>query len=734
MTQSLKVIQFGRFQLDSRSNLLFRDGEELALEPKLVEVLQYLLDNRDRYVPLSELHDEVWAGRVVTDTAVRRTISKLRQALDDDVNEPVYIKSLPKRGYRLIIDIAYIEEDSTTPKLSPEKFSPNPHIRSILDGPQTESNAENDSNTASAVANSSIDRGIPENIATTQEARDKRSKGIVLIAVFSLAVVALVALRFIIPWHQTPNPSFELSKPVILNTMKTTKLGLTATRDGKYLAYSARQSSKAPFQVFLQDLSTGDIKPITFGKSSVTDLQFVLGGKAIAFAMHGAEGTELRLVRLDSDSAESSHLLGAHYFNLGNIEEDSKSGGVFFPLYGQANTATIYRMDLNTGETNEVTFSERSDTIDYLIAVSPAGDKYSFVRGSPLQSNISLYIFDKATDELLHKINWQPLIIDIAWIDENNCLILDKENLSVLDMRTKKVTPILKNEYQLITRVEVSGPDKFLILKTVPADKEEISVSIDDFSDRSRLNLSQFVVSSSYHFENDKRFWVMREPEGYSLNVYETSTGTLTPLLDSVEKFKVFDLDLGHLAILLSVNGRLAVYFTPTKEISYLTNQSQFVEDARFTESGSKVLFGEKHVGGWRISEYELTSHKSTPFLQGYRSLRQFASGYIAADPNGALYRLNADKSVIEPLGIELAFGFVTAWDISGEKLIWSEIIGDETKVTVKDLRSGELTVLTDDLNAMNADLNFSMDRKSFSYRALGNGRSDIIEYQLQYP
>lgn len=76
-----------------------------------MDLLAYLHLHQDRYVSLQELHQQVWPGRVVSDTAVRGTIKKLRNLLGDtNIAEPKYIKSLSKRGYKLVCEVsAYTE-------------------------------------------------------------------------------------------------------------------------------------------------------------------------------------------------------------------------------------------------------------------------------------------------------------------------------------------------------------------------------------------------------------------------------------------------------------------------------------------------------------------------------------------------------------------------------------------------------------------------------------------------
>lgn len=94
------MLSLGRFNVDTERKLLLCDGEEVAIEAKAMDVLLYLIENSDRYVPLEELHQQVWKDRVVTDSAVRQTIAKLRKVFGNEAEQ--IVKSAPKKGYRLI--------------------------------------------------------------------------------------------------------------------------------------------------------------------------------------------------------------------------------------------------------------------------------------------------------------------------------------------------------------------------------------------------------------------------------------------------------------------------------------------------------------------------------------------------------------------------------------------------------------------------------------------------------
>jgi len=83
-----------------------RAGEEVRVEPKVMQVLTYLVDRPGQVVSREELEDSVWAGTVVGYEAVTNAVIKLRKALDDDARHPRIIETISKRGYRLIADVS----------------------------------------------------------------------------------------------------------------------------------------------------------------------------------------------------------------------------------------------------------------------------------------------------------------------------------------------------------------------------------------------------------------------------------------------------------------------------------------------------------------------------------------------------------------------------------------------------------------------------------------------------
>jgi serine/threonine-protein kinase len=97
---------FGPFAFDRHSRLLSRNGEELALPPRVLGVLELLLDRANDVVSRQELIDTVWKDAFVTDTSLAEAVSVLRQVLGDDPQSPIYIQTLHRRGYRFVAPIS----------------------------------------------------------------------------------------------------------------------------------------------------------------------------------------------------------------------------------------------------------------------------------------------------------------------------------------------------------------------------------------------------------------------------------------------------------------------------------------------------------------------------------------------------------------------------------------------------------------------------------------------------
>jgi DNA-binding winged helix-turn-helix (wHTH) protein len=95
--------RFGPCEIDEARRCLLVDGREVKLQPRVFDVLCYLVRHRERVVPKDELLDTLWPGTVVVDNALQRVVSLARAALADAGLGDV-LRTYPRHGYRFCYD------------------------------------------------------------------------------------------------------------------------------------------------------------------------------------------------------------------------------------------------------------------------------------------------------------------------------------------------------------------------------------------------------------------------------------------------------------------------------------------------------------------------------------------------------------------------------------------------------------------------------------------------------
>lgn len=99
------VYQFDDVILNPETFSVEKSGRVLALEPKSIKLLLFLIQNRSRAVGKDELLRNVWEDIAVTDNALARVVAQLRKALGDDAKIARYIETVPTIGYRFVAEV-----------------------------------------------------------------------------------------------------------------------------------------------------------------------------------------------------------------------------------------------------------------------------------------------------------------------------------------------------------------------------------------------------------------------------------------------------------------------------------------------------------------------------------------------------------------------------------------------------------------------------------------------------
>ena len=96
--------RIGAWTFEPGANELHRDGERRRLEHRAAATLELLCRRAGEIVTPEDILAQVWNGRAISPNSVPVVISDLRQALEDDARSPRFIETVPKRGYRLMVE------------------------------------------------------------------------------------------------------------------------------------------------------------------------------------------------------------------------------------------------------------------------------------------------------------------------------------------------------------------------------------------------------------------------------------------------------------------------------------------------------------------------------------------------------------------------------------------------------------------------------------------------------
>ena len=105
LLSSGRYVLFGPFRIDQQRQEVTRDGSRLKLQGKVYQVLLTLLEKPGDVVTREELRVRLWPAdtHVNYDANVNTTVNKLRQALGDSSDKPLYIETIPRKGYCFLL-------------------------------------------------------------------------------------------------------------------------------------------------------------------------------------------------------------------------------------------------------------------------------------------------------------------------------------------------------------------------------------------------------------------------------------------------------------------------------------------------------------------------------------------------------------------------------------------------------------------------------------------------------
>src|SRR5205085_6288565 len=129
-----KLLRFGLFEVNLSAGELRKNGARVRLQEQPFQVLTVLLNNAGRVVTREDLRATIWPSDTFVDFdhSLNTAVNKIREALGDSASTPLFVETIPKRGYRFI---AVIESDTAT-EHPPISAPPQPDPDSLPTAPR----------------------------------------------------------------------------------------------------------------------------------------------------------------------------------------------------------------------------------------------------------------------------------------------------------------------------------------------------------------------------------------------------------------------------------------------------------------------------------------------------------------------------------------------------------------------------------------------------------------------
>lgn len=117
-TPTSDVLRFGIFQLDLKARELHKAGVKVKLQDQPLRVLAMLVEHAGQVVTREELQQKIWPTDVYVtfDQGLNNAIKKVRDALGDSADNPRFVETISKRGYRFVAPVNAVQERSYEPR------------------------------------------------------------------------------------------------------------------------------------------------------------------------------------------------------------------------------------------------------------------------------------------------------------------------------------------------------------------------------------------------------------------------------------------------------------------------------------------------------------------------------------------------------------------------------------------------------------------------------------------
>src|ERR1700674_4620200 len=131
--ESESCVRFGEFKLDLRTRELRSTGHRSYLQEQPFHVLAVLLARPGQLITRDELMKQLWPSDTFVDfdRSLNKAVNRLREALDDSAENPTFIETIPRRGYRFLAPVTTLHDGGQQDEMTSKQHGPEPLLKEI---------------------------------------------------------------------------------------------------------------------------------------------------------------------------------------------------------------------------------------------------------------------------------------------------------------------------------------------------------------------------------------------------------------------------------------------------------------------------------------------------------------------------------------------------------------------------------------------------------------------------
>jgi len=400
-----RLYRFGAFEYSVRSGELRESGKVVRLQYQPLRVLLVLLEKSGDLVTRDEIRDRVWHGASIQDfdNSLRVAVNKLRQALGDDPDHPVYIETVPRRGYRWLYSATVEEGESDGADI----------------GDESSARTDGDRSLAGAVPDYS------------QPARPTRS--VLLRRSIITLLLSLVALAVI--WQLRPHPTIPDPRIVPLTTYPGLEYMPAISPDGKQLAFAwTGPNSTDPYRIYVKQIGEDRSQRVVEPPADAADSDPVWtpDGQSLLFYRRGGPSSGIYIVpatggterQLVATSLSSRRVRRARF----DLSPDGKLLVYADELRGQE-TVALFLRDLDTMQSRQITNPPPNCEGDGDPSFSHDGKRVAFQRDTIDRGQIFLLPVNGGPEHLLTASFIRDFIDGLEWTEDDREIIFGGTHL-----------------------------------------------------------------------------------------------------------------------------------------------------------------------------------------------------------------------------------------------------------------------------------------------------------------